>query len=204
MPLAFEPGAIERDVEMAFLQPFVWLTLGCPAPAIPYDHGAAAIFAFRNVALEVEVLHRMIFGAHRKTLLADDHAGTLGDRPALQRAAEFQAQVVVHATRVVLLHDELPALAFATGRLGFARARKIAFALVFLERVAARGLTFGFGAGCHRLSQIRTIARSASRRVSMPAGRAPPRANFRPVRYSAANSSPHQTIGRSSATAMRD
>ena len=37
---------------------------------IPYDHFTAAVFAFWDGAFEVSIFERMIFGLHRKTLVA--------------------------------------------------------------------------------------------------------------------------------------
>src|SRR6266508_3035129 len=143
MPAAFQPSAVERNVEVALLQAFFGVEGGIPSPAIPHDPGPAAILTLRDVALEIEVLHRVIFGAHRQPLLADDQARAPRHRPALERAAELEPQIVVHPPGIVLLHDELPAVALAAFRLaafrlGLGRAPEIALARVIRERVPAR------------------------------------------------------------------
>ena len=81
----------------------------------------------------------MVLGAHGEPLFAHDQAWSPRHRPALERAAELEPQIVVDPARVVLLHDELPALALvgAALRLGLRRAAKVALLLVVLERVAA-------------------------------------------------------------------
>ena len=50
------------------------IRLGRPVPLIPDDHRAAAVLAFRDHALENEILDRMVFGVHREALLAGDEA----------------------------------------------------------------------------------------------------------------------------------
>src|SRR5439155_3893679 len=54
MPASLQPIAEERDVEMALGEALVGVRGRLPAPVIPYDHGAAAVFALRDVALEIE------------------------------------------------------------------------------------------------------------------------------------------------------
>src|SRR5207248_2605413 len=112
-----EPPAVQRDVEMAFRQTFVGIESRLPAPAIPHDHRAAAVLAFWNVALEIEVLHRMVFGADSQPFFAGDQARPFGHGPALERAAELEPQIVMNAPRVVLLDHELPTFAAADLRL---------------------------------------------------------------------------------------
>jgi hypothetical protein len=85
MPTAFQPLAVQRDVEMTFLQSEPRVECRFPASSIPYNHCAAAILALRDVALEIEILHRVIFGAHGEALLACDEARPFGDGPTLER-----------------------------------------------------------------------------------------------------------------------
>ncbi len=138
MPPASQPAAFERDVEVAFPKSLVRIGGGAPSPPIPHDHRTAAILALGNVAFEIEVLHRVIFGANGEPLLADDHAGPSRHRPALERAVELEPQVVVNAARIVLLHHELPAAPLPSLRLRLGGAREIALLPVVLERVATR------------------------------------------------------------------
>jgi hypothetical protein len=109
-----------------------------PPPAIPHNHCAAAILALGDVPLEVEILHRVVFGANGKALFTHDQARPLGDGPAFQRAAVFEPQIIMHTPRIVLLDNELPAFTLAAFGLGFGGPAKIALLRVFLERVPAR------------------------------------------------------------------
>src|ERR1700730_18858939 len=106
MPAPAQLFAFEAEVEMALGQTFVRLALGKPVPAIPDHHRAAAIFALRDGALERVVFDGMILGLNRKALLAGDEAGTAGDRPALHHAIELEPEIIVQATRRVLLNDK--------------------------------------------------------------------------------------------------
>src|SRR3984893_4932475 len=82
MPTALEPGAVEPGGQVTPPEPLVGIALGKPAAAIPDDHRSAAIFAFRNVTLEIEVLDRVVLGAHRNALFAQRHAPPPRHRPA--------------------------------------------------------------------------------------------------------------------------
>src|SRR5262249_37087877 len=129
--------------QVSLVDTAVRIAVGRPGAAVPHDHGAAAVFALWDVALEIEVLHGVIFGAHGEPLVADRETWPARHRPALEHAVEFEPQIVMGAPRRVLLHDELEA-----GRLGslFGDARrlrlggagKVALAGVVLERVLAR------------------------------------------------------------------
>jgi hypothetical protein len=79
-----------------------------------------------DVAFEIEILNRMILGAHRKALLAERQARTAGDGPALEHAVELQAEIEVQPARGMHLHHELMTVGGAElrGRLG--RAGEIA------------------------------------------------------------------------------
>ena len=80
---------------MAFGERLVWIAFGRPGAAIPDHHGAAAIFAFRDGALEGVVFDRMILDLHGKPLFAGIEARAARHRPALHHAIEFQPQVVM-------------------------------------------------------------------------------------------------------------
>src|SRR5262245_23970122 len=81
MPAPFQARAFERERQVALVEPEMRIALRHPAPAIPYDHGAAAVLALRDVALELEVLHRMVFGLHGQPLLVRAVARTVRSRP---------------------------------------------------------------------------------------------------------------------------
>src|SRR5262249_39864815 len=82
------------------------IALRLPGPAVPHDHGAAAVLALRDVALEGEIFERVILCAHGQPLLADHKGRPTGDRPALERAVELEAQVVMQAARRMTLDHE--------------------------------------------------------------------------------------------------
>jgi len=63
--------------------------------AIPQHHAAAAVIALGNHALELAVFERMVFHHHRQALLVGIEGRTLGNRPGLQRAADFQPEIVM-------------------------------------------------------------------------------------------------------------
>src|SRR3954468_17433433 len=62
VPASFQPLPIEREIKMAVGVSLSRIALGLPASLIPYDHGAAAVLALRDHALEGEVFHRVVFG----------------------------------------------------------------------------------------------------------------------------------------------
>src|ERR1051326_9230336 len=92
-----------------------------PMAAVPDDDRAAAVLALGDVALELEIVERMVFGANRKPLLARHQARSSRHRPALEHAVELEPQIVMQPARRVLLHHELPAGAGPQLRLGLPR-----------------------------------------------------------------------------------
>ena len=112
MPLAFELGALQLELEVAFRQLLVGITFGRPLPAVPHDDAAGAVFAFGDAPFELGVIERMILDVHRQALVIGRQARTPGHGPALQHAIELEAQVVMQPARSVLLDDEqMPTLA---------------------------------------------------------------------------------------------
>ena len=79
--------------------------VGRPGAAIPDHHGAAAVLALRDGALELVVFDRMILDVDREPLLARNKARPARHRPAHHHAVEFEPQVVMQPRRVVLLDD---------------------------------------------------------------------------------------------------
>jgi hypothetical protein len=106
MPFALEARAVEHEREMAFVEPEVWIAFRHPGSAVPHDHGAAAVLALRDVALEIEIGERMILGVHGEALVACDEARPARDRPALEHAVELEPQVEVQPPRIMPLHHE--------------------------------------------------------------------------------------------------
>src|SRR5262245_40268930 len=94
---------------MALVEPEVRIALGNPAAAIPHDHRAAAVLALWDIALELEVLHRVVFGLDCEALVVGDEARTVRHRPALEHAVELEPEVVMEPPGSVHLHHELAA-----------------------------------------------------------------------------------------------
>ena len=61
-----------------------------------------------DVAVEVEVLHRVVFGPHREVVLARVDGIPFGTRPRREHAVVLEAEVPVQPRGVVLLDDEPP------------------------------------------------------------------------------------------------
>ena len=93
--------AVEGDHHLV-LAPLV----GLVGPAVPDLHRARAVLALRDVAVEVEVLERVVLGADREVVAAGVRRDALGHRPRGQRAVALEPQVPVQGPRVVLLDDE--------------------------------------------------------------------------------------------------
>src|ERR1700731_4917359 len=74
VPTPLEPRAVERKGQMPFRKPLLRIALRLPSAAVPDDHRARAIFAFRNISLEIKVFDRVVLGADRKPLVAGREA----------------------------------------------------------------------------------------------------------------------------------
>ncbi len=143
-PFALHPLAIEAEVEVAFVQVFSALACdGRPRAAIPQHYRAPAVFALGNRALELGVVHGVVFGLDRKAFVCGVEAGAARDRPAFQHSVDLDTKIPVQPGGVMLLDDEqvavLARLATA-GRLG--GALEIALGVVARERI---GLDHGSG-----------------------------------------------------------
>ncbi len=93
--------AVEGDHHLV-LAPLV----GLVGPAVPDLHRSRAVLARGDVAVEVEVLERVVLGPDREVVSARVRRDALGDRPGGQRAVVLEPQVPVQRAGVVLLHDE--------------------------------------------------------------------------------------------------
>ena len=77
-------------------------------------HRPGAVVAGGDLALEVEVLERVVLGVDRDAVVLGVVGDPVGHRPRREHAVVLEAQVPVQAPRVVLLDDEaLPAPAEA-------------------------------------------------------------------------------------------
>ncbi len=96
-----EPLAGERELNLV-VGPFVLFERA----SVPDLHRARAVFAGRNLALEVEILERVILGSHRQPVFLRDRRDPVGHCPGSERSAVLEPQIPVQPGRVVLLDDE--------------------------------------------------------------------------------------------------
>src|SRR5690606_20328701 len=85
---------------------------------VPDRHGPAAVLALRDLALEGEVLHRVVLGVHGQVVGGRVGRQALGHRPGDQHPVTLQAQVPVEGAGVVLLDDERVAVRGRGGLVG--------------------------------------------------------------------------------------
>ncbi len=105
-PLAVQLLAVQRELELARLVHLARLRFAAvrlPRAAIPDDHAARAVVAFRYLTFERAVFERMVLDMHRKPLHRRVQARTFRHRPGFQRAVEFEPEVVMQASGVVFL-----------------------------------------------------------------------------------------------------
>jgi len=95
----------------------------------------AAVLALGDLAFESRVIDRVVLDFHRHPLDVRVVRRPLGHRPAFQRIAHLQAEVVVPSAGVVQLHHEQRALSLRQllAGLGLARLRKLPFAPVLRQ-----------------------------------------------------------------------
>jgi len=79
---------------------------GPVAPPIPDDDLPGSIRALCDHPLEAAIFQGMVFHHQRQPFDFGVERRTLGHRPALQDAIEFQPEIVVQAGSLMLLHDE--------------------------------------------------------------------------------------------------
>ncbi len=129
-----QPLAMEGDLDLLLL-PLVHVERAL----VPDRHRAGAVLTLRDLTVELEVLERVVLGAHREPVLRRVRRDPVRDRPRRERPIVLEAQVPVQAGGVVLLHDE-PVLvtgAVAAGRLG--RRGEVALGAVARELVLLLG-----------------------------------------------------------------
>ena len=77
-------------------------------PRVPDLHGPAAVLALRDLALELEVLERMVLGVHGQAVLLRVLGHAAREGPRRQRPLVLEPQVPVEPAGVVLLDHEAP------------------------------------------------------------------------------------------------
>ena len=107
-PASREPRTLEREFEIALRQGLLGRerTFRVPVAAVPELHGAAAVFSGRYRAFEIAIVERMVLDLDGQPLIGWIERRAAGHRPGLEHSLPFQAQIVVQAPSVVLLHDE--------------------------------------------------------------------------------------------------
>ena len=109
---ALQPLAVERRDHLVVAE-----LLGLVGAAVPDLHRPGAVLALGDLALEVEVLERVVLGVHGEPVLVGVLRDPARQRPRDQHAVVLQPQVPVQVAGVVLLDHEaaLPAAAGAAG-----------------------------------------------------------------------------------------
>ena len=134
-------GPVQAELELAggIVRPRVADRL--PGAPVPEHDRAAAILALGDGALERAVVERMVLDMDGEPALGRVQARALRHRPALQHAVQLEAEVVVQASRCMLLHHEAetlggpPSRSRRTGLLatGLGRAREVPLGAVARE-----------------------------------------------------------------------
>src|SRR5690606_9623951 len=73
---------------------------------IPQLHRAAAVLTFRNRALEVAVVERMVLHCNGKALVLRIQRRALRHGPRLERSIQLETEIEVQAPRCMLLNHE--------------------------------------------------------------------------------------------------
>ena len=109
---ALEALAVQDELDLALAEADAggWLAwLGLPGSPVPDDDVSPAVLLRRNDALEVEVLDRVVLGAHRQAADLRVEGRALRDGPADEDAVDLEAEVVVQRRRAMPLNGEAAA-----------------------------------------------------------------------------------------------
>ncbi len=124
---------------------------------VPDDHAAGAVVAVRDAALEAGVFERVVLHQLGEAPHLRIEARPLGHRPAAQRPADLQAQVVVHPPRMVLLHHEDRRAGGARAALRLRRLGKAALGAIGLDATRHADKMAGPDAIVHRRRSVRSV-----------------------------------------------
>src|SRR3546814_17186576 len=101
MPLAGQPLAPKPELHPALGVALVRVALRLPDPSVPEHDGAAAILALRDDTLEGVVVQRVILDMNGQPTVGGIEARAQGPGSTLQRASQFQPEIVLQdRTRV--------------------------------------------------------------------------------------------------------
>src|SRR5262249_32836636 len=96
-----QPLAVELDLDLARLP-----LQDVVAAGVVDAHRPGAVLALRDVALEAQVLERVVLGADREAVVARGVGEETRQRPRREGAVALEAEVAVKARRAVLLDHE--------------------------------------------------------------------------------------------------
>src|SRR5690606_335936 len=132
VPSALELPAEQFEAQVALCQLGLRVAFGRPHAVVELRNVPAAVVALRDLALEAGVIHRMVFDLDGHPLDVGIVRGTLRHRPALQRVADLQPEIVMPTAGMVQLHHEQRALALRQplARLRLAGFRELPLAAV--------------------------------------------------------------------------
>ena len=131
--LAAHALAVERDHDL-LVTPLVDLE----GAAVEDLHRPGAVVALRDLAVEVQVLERVVLGLDRQVVALGVDGDALRDRPADERALVLEPQIPVHRARGVLLHDEPQLLARLDRPGGFGRVLEVALCPISVQPISHR------------------------------------------------------------------
>src|SRR3569833_834367 len=109
-PLPGQFLAGQREFELALAQSLLRITVRHPYAPVPQHHMAGAILMRGNVTFESPIIEWMILNVHGQPFVGGIEARPFRYRPALERAAEFEAEVVVQTAGEMALDEVGPRL----------------------------------------------------------------------------------------------
>src|SRR3954454_3571335 len=127
---ALDPLAVQSNLDLLVLP-----LLDLVGARVPDRHRPRAVLPSRDLAVEVDVLERMVLGANGEAVVLGGRGNAAGKSPRGEDAVAFQAQVPVQAPSVVLLDHEaiLPRLLRALTALRLRRLGERPLRLVLVE-----------------------------------------------------------------------
>src|SRR6478609_827550 len=96
------------EFELAFAQSVVGIGTAFrrPEAPVPQHHGAAPVLSFRNCALKISIVERVVLHLDREALICRVERRSLCHRPGLEHAVRFESEVVVKPGGSVFLDHE--------------------------------------------------------------------------------------------------
>ena len=111
VPAALELVAEHAEAQVPLRQLRLGIAIGAPQAAVEGGDMAATVLPFRYLAFKLGVVDGVVLDFGGQTFNVGIEAGALRHRPALERVAHLQAEVVMAPAGVVQLYDEDGALA---------------------------------------------------------------------------------------------